>query len=1074
MLNWKHIVRCALALCILSVHGLHAQNEARLGSFPEALTYSVNDYKASAQIWHGLQGDDGSLYFANNKGVLLFNGTRWTRVLTEKQTPVTRLLKTSSGRIVVGARNEIGYLQYSEKGQLTYFPLGKDYLQNHPIGAIWNIFEQPDKKLLVVGTSGVLRMNFDGTQFEQILELKDNKVSTSVRFGKGYLFLVKIQQKEGNTEDNELLFLPDGQRVCYPAALPEIRPKNLRGVIQEGEFYHLFDERGNVQTARFTASHRFEWLPARRTFENLHQYKVNAVHAKNNLIYVGTDNDGLLIYDKNGQLVRKISANEGLENISVFEFFFDRNTNLWLLLDNGISMIELSSPVTVFKKEQGIIAATEAIARFSDRTLLATRTDLFIDRKTEGYVDFVNSGIIQEPTFDIRVFQTDFGDKCLVIGYNGIYELTTALTKQIVQFDTYAWTLAQSERNRNVIYCGFDTPGGIGKLTFDGKKWAFETLLEDAGGEVRSIAELNGKLYFSVKEKGIGIYDLQTKKVNYIHENPKLKENSVYFVTRFQDDLFVGSNNGLYRIKGNDLEPFKETEKSLNQSKLYIHRMHNESNNRLWMVLFHNEDLETEYREIGYLEKHNGNWQWTRPPLPLVEQDVIHAIRHEDSDYIWFGGEKGVYLYHPEAAKYINVPFKTYINKVSGTKDTLYSTLDQNLILPFERNSIRFEFSTPIFYGASKVRYRTRLVGFDNQWSEWSATNTISFSRLPEGSYRFEVQSMDMYGKESEIDAFSFSILPPWYRTWWAFSLFALLALIGIYGLIRLSIRRVKQQNEKLEQTVQERTQEIANQKTKIENINRDILDSIKYAKRIQNTILPDAEQLTAHHPNHVVFYRPKDIVSGDFYWTEQVGDYALFAAIDCTGHGVPGAFVSIVGYNGLIRAVNEFGLYKPNEILDKLREIVTESFNTQNQQEVKDGMDMSLCAINYRTGELLFSGANNPCVIIRNGEIIELKGDKQPIGQFENPKPFALQTFSLEKGDCVYLYTDGYIDQFGGSQTEEGGKKFKSKPFKHLLASIYNRSMRDQQQVLEETFENWKDTLEQVDDVCVIGIKYD
>lgn len=1068
ILFWKSIL-----LTYLVSFSLYGQNEARMGSFPEALTYSVNDYKASAQIWHGLQGENGSLYFANNKGILVFNGTKWTRVLTKNQTAVTRLLQTSSGKIYVGARNEMGYLAYSPNGQLAFHALGEEFIKANPIGAIWNIFEMPDNRILFVGSSGVARVSADHKKIESILNLKENRISTAIRFGNGFLFLVKINQKDQRSEDNELLYLPDGQSAFYPAPLPPIRPKNLRGTLMTNGRVHLFDERGNIQTAVFRSPHEFEWVTDDLEFETLNQYKVNAVHARNNLIYIGTDNDGLLIYDRKGQLVRKISANEGLENISVFEFFFDRNTNLWLLLDNGISMIELSSPVTVFKKEQGIIAATESIARFQEKTILATRTDLFIERKTDGYVDFVNSGIIKEPTFGIRVFKTNFGEKCLVIGYNGIYELTPGFTRKIVQFDTYVWTFEQSTQNRDVIYCGFDTPGGIGKLQYDGKKWHFEVLTERVGGEVRSIAEHDNRLYFSVKEKGIGVYNLLTKETSFIHETPKIKENIVYFITRFQDDLFVGSNNGLYTIQKGELVPFNSTEKSLNQSQLYIHRLHNENDQRLWMVLFHDEDLETEYREIGYLEKRQNQWKWTRPPLPLVEQDVIHTIRHEDADYIWFGGEKGVYLYHPDAAKYIDVPFSTYINRVSGTKDTLYNRADQNLTLPFELNTIRFEFSTPIFYGAAKVKFRTRLLGFDNQWTEWSNTHAITYPKLPEGQYTFEVQSLDMYSKESEIDSFTFTILPPWYRTWWAYTLFALGAVFIIYGLIRLSIRRVKQQNEKLEQTVQERTQEIASQKTKIEDINRDILASIKYAQRIQNTILPDDVQLAKQHPQHLVFYRPKDIVSGDFYWSEQVGDYTLFAAVDCTGHGVPGAFVSIVGYNGLMRAINEFGLFKPNEILNRLRDLVTANFKTQNHQEVKDGMDMAMCAVNYKTGELLFAGANNPCVIIRNREVIELKGDKQPIGQFENPTPFSLHRFQLQEGDCVYLYTDGYIDQFGGPHKSEGGKKFKSKPFKELLSRICDQSVQDQREILVRTFDDWKGEFEQVDDVCIIGIKY-
>ena len=190
---------------------------------------------------------------------------------------------------------------------------------------------------------------------------------------------------------------------------------------------------------------------------------------------------------------------------------------------------------------------------------------------------------------------------------------------------------------------------------------------------------------------------------------------------------------------------------------------------------------------------------------------------------------------------------------------------------------------------------------------------------------------------------------------------------------------------------------------------------------------------------------------------------------MDCTGHGVPGALVSIVGNNGLLRAINEFKLTEPNDILDKLREIVIDAFRAEGQSDVKDGMDIALCSIDQQSGVLKFSGANNECVIIRNGEIIELKPNKQPIGQFIDAKPFSNQEFQLEHGDCVYLYTDGYVDQFGGDRL----KKFKSRPFKVLLSTIYQMDMEDQYKEIQRTFDAWKHDVDQVDDVCVFAVKY-
>jgi serine phosphatase RsbU (regulator of sigma subunit) len=205
--------------------------------------------------------------------------------------------------------------------------------------------------------------------------------------------------------------------------------------------------------------------------------------------------------------------------------------------------------------------------------------------------------------------------------------------------------------------------------------------------------------------------------------------------------------------------------------------------------------------------------------------------------------------------------------------------------------------------------------------------------------------------------------------------------------------------------------------------------------------------------------------VAGDFYWVEHKENKVLFAAADCTGHGVPGALVSVVCNNGLNRSVREYGLTDPGEILDKTRELVIQEFE-KSEEEVKDGMDIALGSIEGNV--LQYAGANNPLWIIRGGEVLETKADKQPIGKFELHKAFTTHTVELQKGDAIYFFSDGYVDQFGGVK----GKKFKSKAFKELLLSIQDKSMEDQKLVLDEQFENWRGRLEQIDDVCVIGVK--
>ncbi len=251
---------------------------------------------------------------------------------------------------------------------------------------------------------------------------------------------------------------------------------------------------------------------------------------------------------------------------------------------------------------------------------------------------------------------------------------------------------------------------------------------------------------------------------------------------------------------------------------------------------------------------------------------------------------------------------------------------------------------------------------------------------------------------------------------------------------------------------------------------NRDITNSINYAKRIQDAILPPKKLVDKFIPNNFILYRPKDIVAGDFYWFERVNDISFIAAADCTGHGVPGAMVSVVCSNALNRAVLEFGITEPGAILDKTRELVLETFN-KSDEEVKDGMDISLLAIydqKENKTKIKWSGANNPLWYVEGGVMKDIKAHKQPIGVTDNATNFPTHTLYLNKNDVLFLFTDGYPDQFGG----DSAKKFKLKNLQELFATHAHLPMQQQCDVYISTFEKWKNNLEQVDDVCILGIK--
>ena len=275
---------------------------------------------------------------------------------------------------------------------------------------------------------------------------------------------------------------------------------------------------------------------------------------------------------------------------------------------------------------------------------------------------------------------------------------------------------------------------------------------------------------------------------------------------------------------------------------------------------------------------------------------------------------------------------------------------------------------------------------------------------------------------------------------------------------------------------VKERTEEVVRQKEEVERQSRKVVelyknvtDSIRYAKRLQESILPPEKRIKELLPDSFVLYRPKDIVSGDFYWVEEVNNKVIFAAVDCTGHGVPGAFMSLVGHNGLNQSIKEHGNTRPSDVLRDLNRISYETLHKDRDQFVRDGMDMALCALDPERLLLEYAGANCPLYLVRDDEVVQYAPDKRPIGGFDiGNEGFTDHRIQLRKGDVVYIFSDGYADQFGGPK----GKKFLYRRFRELLVEIHNKPMDRQKALLLEALNQWRGAQEQVDDVLVIGMR--
>ncbi|MES2284880.1 MAG: two-component regulator propeller domain-containing protein [Bacteroidota bacterium] len=402
---------------------------------------------------------------------------------------------------------------------------------------------------------------------------------------------------------------------------------------------------------------------------------------------------------------------------------------------------------------------------------------------------------------------------------------------------------------------------------------------------------------------------------------------------------------------------------------------------------------------------------------------------------------------------------------------TKFYPLPENLVLSSTNNNITFDFAAIEPAKPYLVRYQYILEGYDNDWSPITNAASAAFGNIYEGTYTFKLKAQSPFGVWSKPIEYKFKVLPPWWRTWWMYSVYGIAAIALVVLIVWWNGRRLRAKAKELTEEVRKATVIIVEKNKIVEEKHKEIIDSINYAERIQRSFLASTELLNENLNEYFVFFQPKDVVSGDFYWASILGNgnFAL-ATADSTGHGVPGAIMSILNISSLEKAVeNDF--FEPSEILSQTRKTIIERLKKDGSPEGgKDGMDASLICFDFANQKFRYSAANNPIWVIRGNSLTELKPDKMPIGKSDKDQlPFTQNEFLLQKGDVIYTLTDGFPDQFGGLK----GKKFMSKQLKEFLLSISSFSMDEQKQKLNDTFHDWKGNLEQVDDVCLIGIRF-
>ncbi len=1008
--------------------------------------YTEKEGLSNNVVWSILEDKSGNLWFGTiGGGVSRYDGESFTHY-TEKEglsnNSVRSILEDKSGNLWFATAGG-GVSRYDGESFTHYTE--KEGLSNN---VVWSILEDKSGNLWF-GTAGGGVSRYDGESFTHYAEKE----------GLSNVVVSILEDKSGN-----LWFGTNGGGVSRYDGESFTHYTEKEGLSNNIVWSILEDKSGKLWFATAGGGvNRYdgESFTHYTKKEGLSNIVFSILEDKSGNLWFGTYGGGVSRYD--GESFTHYTEKEGLSNVVVLSVLEDKSGNLWFgTYAGGVSRYD-----------------GESFTHYTEKEGLSNNVVMSILEDKSGNLWFgTNEGGVSR--YDGESF-THFTEK-EGLSNNSVWSILEDKTGNlwfgtygggVSRYDGESFThFTEKEGLSNVVVSTlkdksgnlwFGTYGG-GVSRYDGESFTHYTEKEGLSNNVvwSILEDKSGNLWFGTNGGGVSRYDGES--FTHFTEKEGLSNNSVWSILEDKSgNLWLSTENGLNQfvmVDGIGLQP--QNDKKTTRVTYEIARF--EKNDGLKGMDF--------YINSACLDSKNRAWWGSGKSLTTLDLN-LHTINPNPPT---------VYLRQLD----INEQFIDYRNITDSLGNEIgfngvktFENYPLNLELPYDKNHLTFHFAAVDWSAPHKIQYSYLMEGLNSNWSKPSHDAKADYRNLPYGTYTFEVRAIGESGEWSEAFEYTFTIHPPWWHTWWARAGYGVLAVLLVFGVVRWRTAKLKQRQRELETEVDNATkeiraqkQEVEKQKEVVEEAHKEITDSINYAKRIQSAILPPQKLVKEYLPESFVLYKPKDVVAGDFYWMhslpagrEHKADKILFAAADCTGHGVPGAMVSVVCNNGLNRSVREHGLTEPGKILDKTREIVISEFE-KSEEEVKDGMDIALCSLEGNT--LLYAGANNPLWIIRNGEVLETKADKQPIGKFDNPQPYTTHTFELQKGDAFYIFSDGYADQFGG----EKGKKFKAANMKRLLLSVQDKNMEEQQHLIDAAFEDWKGNLEQLDDVCVIGVR--
>ncbi|MDQ1296553.1 MAG: hypothetical protein QG611_531 [Bacteroidota bacterium] len=1082
--------RIIFLLCILFIlQAIEGQQGSPL------LTHYAESRNIENQSWAICQDDNQVMLFANRKGINTFDGEEWksVKIIT---IPYAMQKNPADNRIYVGGENNYGYLEKTLAGSYKYNSLSGDSSET---GLTTRIFFS-ESGVWFYGEQSILRYNprtkktdlrFDskhGNPFSGMVITPSNiyinvrnkglfRIESDTLFPivTGYLtekldILFALSYNKnlvlvGLSDGNIALF--DGMKY-YPYRIKDdgyIKENILSEGIALGDTAFAFStlDGGAIVTGKVSGKVLF-------TINNQNELPDDEIFA------IGSDNGGGLWLSHQYGLTRA-DLNLPVENFTIFPGLKGNlssaltfNNELYVATSEGVFYLnevrDFTKVHVLVKKQPEIVPVTGTVSNTSqDETgsrknifnvIFGKKTDSGTETEIRPATQYTRKTVSKLKSINYLYKKIDgLNEKCrqLVSTPNGILAATN---KGLFSIKDHKASLVVPNRYINFIswipnagYYYVASSDGYFFLKYQDRKWIADIPDTGFSDPVYSIIRKDSNTLWLGGDNAA--YRVVLNKDHNAERSVtyKVKRNfpERYLIDLINDTVFLFTESAIhfYNIESDSFKPYKPGSNQNASEENYFLPLSNQL-----LIRKDNEWLPMKSGKIKDME---------RSLLKLFD-DVI-SVMVEDRN-IWVSdGNKRLYAIDRLRMSRINPEINVFVKSISNDKGTSFNLQD----VKFKRgdNIINFDIVAPVYLKPGTTQYQYFIYKIMPNWSEWSVKTHYEKAITRPGDYILQVRAKDIWGNISDRKSIRFTIKAPLIRTPLFYILSGLILLSFIILIIRFRERQLRIKTKLLEERVKERTSKIEAQK-------EEITSSIEYAGRIQRAMLPGEDHFKEAFSDYLIFFKPRDIVSGDFYWIGEDDKHIFFTVADCTGHGVPGAFMSTMGISTLNEIISNNRDLQANTVLNLLREKTkTALHQTGKLGEANDGMDIAFCVLSKTRKILQFSGAFNPLLLFQGGELKEYRADRMPIGiHYGAERSFTNYVVTVSRGDTIYIYSDGFSSQFGGPC----GSKFKASNLKKLLSEIYYRPMVEQRNILENEFVKWKGSHDQVDDITIIGLR--